>query len=113
MKTKAHSRTPQATYGKQTARGNIGERRAAKILREKGYSVSLSPQHPRGVADIIARKAGKVRKIQVKRISSRNFSTAAAARNRIAGKPFNLSSLPAGYELWVFDKSNNLYIFKK
>lgn len=110
--TKAQRNTPQKTYGKQTQRGNIGEKRAAAILRKMGYSVSYSPGHPHGIADIIARKGKSVRRIQVKRISSRTFLTAEAARNRIRGKPFNLERLPTGYELWVFDKENTLYKFR-
>lgn len=110
--TRAQKKTPQATYGKQTHRGNIGEQRAAALLRKEGYQVTLSPGHPHGTADIIARKGATVRKIQVKRISSRSFATAAAARNRIRGKPFKLGKLPEGYELWVFDAKNNLYKFR-
>lgn len=112
-RTKAQERTPQKTYGGQTHRGDLGEQRAAAILRQEGYSVELSPLHPHGTADIIARKGKTVRKIQVKRITSRTFATPAAARNRMAGKPFNLKKLPPGYELWVFDQKGNLYRFKK
>ena len=111
MRTKAHEKTPQKTYGKQTHRGNIGEERAAKILREQGYSVRKSETHPRGFADIIAEKNGKAREIQVKRISSRALLTADAALNRIRGKPFLIKRIPAGKEVWVFDKDNRLYVF--
>jgi len=113
MKTIAQSKTPKKTYGKQTERGNIGERKAASILRKDGWSVSLSPEHPRGAADIIARKGNRVRKIQVKRISSRTFSNAETARNRFRGKPYYLDKLPAGVELWVFDQVGHLYTFKE
>ena len=112
-KTKAHERSPMKTYGKQTHRGDLGERRAAAILRAEGYSVELSPSHPHGIHDLIARKGKTVRKIQVKRITSRTFATPAAARNRISGKPFNLKKIPTGYELWVFDQKGNLFRFTK
>ena len=111
MKTKAHEKTPKETYGKQTHRGNIGEQRAARILREQGYTVSLSKTHPRGACDIIARKGNETRNIQVKRISSRALLTADAARNRIRGKPFLIQRIPQDREVWVFDKENRLYIF--
>lgn len=112
-RTKAQEKNPQKTYGQQTHRGNIGEKHAADLLRKEGYSVSISKTHPRGIADIIAVKGNETRKIQVKRISSRNFLTASAARNRLAGKPFNLKRLPTGYELWIFDASNRLYTFRR
>lgn len=111
MKTKAHEKTPKETYGEQTHRGNIGEQRAAKILREQGYTVTLSKTHPRGASDIIAKKGNETRCIQVKRISSRALLTADAARNRIRGKPFLIQRIPADREVWVFDKENRLYIF--
>ena len=111
MKTKAHSQTPQKTYGKQVHRGDIGEEHAARILRKKGYSVSKSSTHPYGTNDLCARKGKQVRHIQVKRISSRKFKTAEAARNRMRGKPYNIKHVKN--ELWVFDKDNSLYIFKK
>ena len=44
-RTKAQVKTPQKTYGGQTHRGDLGERRAAAILREERYSVELSPLH--------------------------------------------------------------------
>lgn len=111
--TKAHRKTPKATYGKQIHRGDIGEQRCMKILRKEGYTVSYSKRHPRGKDDIIAKKGKTVRHIQVKAISSRSFKSEEAARNRIAGKPFNVRKLPKGYELWVLDKENRLYRFKK
>lgn len=111
MKTKAAEKTPKKTYGKQTHRGNIGEQRAAAILREQGYSVSHSPNHPHGNADLIATKGTETRHIQVKRISSRALLTEDAARNRIRGKPFLIRRIPKDLEVWVFDKDNRLYTF--
>ena len=111
MKTKAQIRTPQKTYGRQTARGNTGEAKAAKILRELGYTVSKSPTHPRGFADIHATKNGETRKIQVKHITSRTFQSADAARNRMRGKPYLISRIPSGCELWVFDAGGHLWKF--
>lgn len=113
MKTKAQEKTPQKTYGKQTARGNYGEAKAANLLRADGYKVSLTPEHPHGPADLIAKKGNRTRYIQVKRISSRVFLSAETARNRMRGKPFNLDKLPKGVELWVFDAAGNLYKFKE
>jgi hypothetical protein len=55
---------------------------------------------------------GEMRNIQVKRISSRRFLTPEAARNRIAGRPFNVKRLVPGGELWVFDQDDRLYVFK-
>lgn len=111
MKTKAAEKTPKKTYGKQTHRGNIGEQRAAAILREQGYSVRLSDTHPRGKADLTATKGTETRNIQVKRISSRALKTAEAARNRLKGKPFLIRRIPKNLEVWVFDKDNRLYTF--
>lgn len=109
--TKAQKNNPQKVYGKQTARGDKGEAKAASLLRRRGYSVKKSKEHPRGKADIIATKGETTRYIQVKRISSRVFATKEAARNRMLGKPFKVN-LPAGYELWVFDAAGHLYIFR-
>jgi len=111
MKTIAHVKTPKETYSKQTNRNNIGKNRAAWILWQHGYSVSFSPTLPYEKSELIAKRGNKTRFIQVKRISSRVFKTAEAARNRIRGKPFNVGKLPAGYELWVFDAGNNLFKF--
>lgn len=111
--TKAQKNRPKACYGKQIKRGDKGEARAAGILRRAGYTVSFSATHPRGPADITAKKNGKVRNIQVKTISSRNLLTERAARRRIAGKPFGLKRLKKDCELWVFDKENRLYKFTK
>lgn len=111
--TKAQKNRPKAVYGKQISRGNKGEQKALSILRKEGYSASLSKTHPRGCADITAKKNGRTRNIQVKTISSRNLLTERAARNRIAGKPFGLKRLAKDCELWVFDASNRLYRFKK
>lgn len=111
--TKAHRRTPQKTYGQQVHRGNIGEEHCSRILKKQGYTVCKTPTHPHGKGDLIARKGKATRTIQVKRISSRTFRTARAARNRMRGKPYNVKRLPAGMELWVIDKEEHLYKFNK
>lgn len=111
--TKAQKKHAKAVYGKNIKRGDIGERRAAGMLRRDGYSVHLTDTHPRGPGDLKASKPGRTRVIQIKRISSRNLATKQAARNRIAGKPFGLRTIPKGLEVWVFDKSNRLYKFTK
>ncbi|MCZ0862262.1 hypothetical protein [Methanocorpusculum vombati] len=113
MKTKAQKNSPQKTYGKQTARGNTGERRAADILRKAGYTIRKPAAHPHGTDDLIATRGSEVRRIQVKRISSRVFSTEQAARNRLAGKPFLIKSIAPGHEVWLFDGNHNLFIFTK
>lgn len=113
MRTKAQIYTPMEVYGKQTHRGNIGENHAAKDLRNQGYHVSHSPSHPHGYDDLIAVKGKTTRRIQVKRISSRSFRTAETARKRMAGKPFNIKKVKPGHELWVYDKQNRLFVFKK
>ena len=113
MRTDAHDYSPQETYGKQISRGNTGEKRAAKIMRDAGYTVTYSEKHPHGPTDLTCKKGKEVRRIQVKRISSRVFRTAKAARNRMRGKPFCIKTIPAGTELWVFDAENNLYKFRR
>lgn len=109
--TKAHKRYPMKVYGKQVARGNMGESRARRLLENAGYKVSFSEKHPHGKTDLVAKKGKTVRNIQVKRISSRAFSTPAAARNRMSGKPYNIKRLPKNSELWVFDSKGHLYKF--
>ena len=110
--TKAQKEKPMAVYGKQTARGNKGEAKAAALLRAEGYRVTKTPTHPHGPADLIATKGKTKRYIQVKAITSRTFATKQAAINRMAGRPFNVT-LPAGYELWIFDQKGNLYKIRK
>ena len=51
-------------YGRNYERGRAGERRAAATLRRAGYSVSISPGSA-GFSDVIAKKGGKTRRIQV------------------------------------------------
>ena len=111
--TKAQINRPKAVYGRQIKRGDKGEQRALKTLRKEGYKATLSDTHPRGKADITAKKGKVVRNIQVKTISSRNFNTPEAARKRISGKPFGLKRLGKGVELWVYDKSGRCYRFTK
>lgn len=112
-KAQQSRRRAKAVYGKQIGRGNAGERRAARTLRRQGYSVSFNRDHPQGLTDLTARRAGRTKRIQVKNITSRNLETREAARHRIAGKPFGLKQIPAGLEVWVYDKSNHLYKFTK
>lgn len=111
-RTFAQINTPQKTYGKQPERGKVGERRAARELREKGYSVKYNNTHPQGIVDIIATKNGHTKKIQVKNITSRNLTTKESARKRIAGKPFGIKRIPKGLEVWVYDKSKRKYKFR-
>lgn len=97
-------------YGQNYERGRAGERRAAAALRRAGYSVSISPGSA-GFSDIVAKKNGKIRRIQVKTFSSRRFLTKQAAENRIRGKPFNVR-IPAGGEVWVYDADGRRYIIR-
>lgn len=97
-------------YGRNYERGRAGERRAAAALRRAGYSVSISPGSA-GFSDIVAKKNGKIRRIQVKTFSSRRFLTKQAAENRIRGKPFNVR-IPAGGEVWVYDADGRRYIIR-
>jgi Holliday junction resolvase len=97
-------------YGRNYERGRAGERRAAAALRRAGYSVSISPGSA-GFSDIVAKKNGKIRRIQVKTFSSRRFLTKEAAEKRIRGKPFNVR-IPAGGEVWVYDADGRRYIIR-
>ena len=109
--TRAQKHTPQKTYGQQVRRGDIGEARARKLLEKEGWKVSFTPQHPHGKCDLCAKKNGRERNIQVKRISSRAFCTPEAARKRMSGRPFNIKRIPKNTELWVFDRDGHLYKF--
>jgi len=110
--TKAQQNRPKSVYGKQVKRGNMGEIKAASMLSRAGYTVTYSDKHPHGKADLKATKGKITRYIQVKNITSRSLKTEKAARHRIAGEPFGLKRIPAGLEVWVFDKDNRLYKFK-
>lgn len=92
------TRAGRRNYGKNYQRGRGAEERAARILRRDGWSVTISPGS-RGPADLIARKGTRVRRIQVKQITSRNIGTTAAARRRVKGEPFNV---PRGREVWLY-----------
>jgi len=97
-------------YGKNYDRGRAGERRAAASLRRAGYSVSISPGSA-GFSDVVAKKSGRTRKIQVKTISSRRILTKGAAEKRIRGKPFNVR-IPAGGECWVYDMDGRRHVVR-
>lgn len=111
--TKAQQNRPRAVYGKQIKRGDLGEAKATAILRRSGYTVTKSDKHPRGKTDLKATKGKTTRYIQVKNITSRNITSEKAARRRIAGEPFGLKRIPAGAEVWIFDKAGRLYKFTK
>lgn len=112
METRAQrSRKGRENYGKNRARGDRGESMVKRILEEAGYTVSYS-QNGRGFSDLIAKKGTEIRQIQVKRITSRRFLSPEAARNRMAGKPFNIKRIGPNRELWVFDKDGRLYKFR-
>lgn len=112
MKNNTKSETPQKSCRRQNARGNLGVEKAAAFLRECGYTVTKPDAHPRGYADIVAKRRGITRYIQVKWILSRAILTRSAARNRIRGKPYCIEEIPNGLEVWVYDRDNRLYIFR-
>ena len=97
-------------YGKNYERGRAGERRAAAALRRAGYSVSISPGSA-GFADVVAKKGGKTRRIQVKTFSSRRFLPKRAAERRIRGEPYNVR-IPKGGEVWVYDMDGRRYVIQ-
>lgn len=110
-RTKAQTtKRGRANYGKNKQRGDTGEKRVKEILEDRGYRVKLS-ENGRGFADLVARKGGKTKRIQVKNITSRRILTASAARKRIAGKPFDIKRIPKDGEVWVFDKDGRRYVF--
>lgn len=112
METKAQkTKAGRENYGKNRLRGSRGELKVKRMLEEEGYTVKVTANEG-GFADITAKKGNETRKIQVKRISSRRFLTPEAARNRIAGAPFNVKRLAPNGELWVFDRDGRLYVFK-
>lgn len=107
--TKAQrSKKGRKNYGRNYSRGRTGEARTAAALRREGYSVKVT-KGSRGPADVIARKGSHTRKIQVKRFTSRAFSTKAAARNRVTGAPYNV---PSGREVWVYDANGKVWKFR-
>lgn len=97
-------------YGRNYGRGRACEEKAARSLRGAGWAVSLSPGS-RGW-DLTARKNGRVRRIQIKCLSSRRIDSAAVARTRIAHRPWNIKSIPAGAEVWVIDSEGRRYILR-
>ncbi len=107
-RTKAQkSRSGRQNYGQNYGRGRQAEHRAARTLRAQGYRVQVS-QGSRGPADLIARQGNQTRRIQVKQIDSRTITSAAVARRRVQGQPFNV---PAGREVWLYNK-NRRFIFR-
>ena len=109
--TKAQKTTKGRTnYGRNKQRGNAGEAAAIRTLRKEGYTVCTAPEHPFGWADITATKGKEIRRIQVKNITSRRFLSAAAALQRVRGRPYNIRRIPPGGEVWVFDADGRRYI---
>ncbi|RXE56409.1 hypothetical protein ABH15_10010 [Methanoculleus taiwanensis] len=97
-------------YGRNKTRGDSGEKAVRDALKRQGYTVTQSDSG-RGFADLTARKDGKMKRIQVKNITSRRFLTASAARKRVKGAPFNIKRIPKDGEVWVFDKDGRRYVF--
>ena len=100
-------RTPSGrrNYGKNYDRGIAGERRAQRDLRREGYKTRRSPGS-RGRADVIAQRGNNTRRVQVKNITSRSFSSPEVARRRIMGAPFNV---PPGTDCIVYDRYGRRY----
>lgn len=98
------TREGRKNYGKNYARGIAAEERAARSLRRAGWSVEVSPGS-RGRADLIARKKGQTRRIQVKEFSSRAIESAEVARRRARSHPHNGRG-----EIWVYEKNGRRYI---
>lgn len=108
-RTKAQG-TPagKKNYGKNYSRGRAAEKKAAASLRKKGYTAKLSPGS-KGRYDIIAKKGTETLKIQVKRITSRGFSSVKTARARMKGPPFNVK---AGTSIQLTDAAGKVWKFK-
>lgn len=109
--TKAQrTKSGRKNYGRNYDRGRSCEEKIARSLRGAGWSASLSPGS-RGW-DITAKKNGRTRRIQVKCLSSRRIESAAVARRRIAHRPWNIKTIPAGAEVWVIDGDGRRYIIR-
>lgn len=109
--TKAQkTRAGKAVYGKNFETGVRAEERAARLLRSRGYSVSLS-KGSRGRYDLEAQKDGETKRIQVKCLTSRALLSEDVARRRVAGEPFNVSARGID-EIWVYDRDGRRYEIK-
>lgn len=97
-------------YGKNFETGVRAEERAARLLRSRGYSVSLS-KGSRGRYDLEATKGVEVKRIQVKHISSRALLSEEVARRRVAGAPFHVTARGID-EIWVYDRGGRRYEIK-
>ena len=106
--TKAQkSRAGKKVYGKNFENGVRAEERAARLLRSRGYSVSLS-KGSRGRYDLEAKRGSEKKRVQVKHISSRALLSEEVARRRVAGAPFNVTARGID-EIWVYDRDGRRY----
>lgn len=97
-------------YGKNFANGVRCEQRAARLLRSRGYSVTVS-RGSRGVYDLFAVKGSEKKRVQVKEITSRALMSEDVARRRVAGEPFNVTARGID-EIWVYDRDGRRYEIK-
>ena len=104
------TRAGKKRYGENYENGVRCEQKAARLLRSRGYSVSLS-RGSRGLAGITATKGSKTKKIQVKEIKSRALLSEEVARRRVAGEPFNVTARGID-EIWVYDRDGRRYEIK-
>ena len=104
------TRAGKKRYGKNFANGVKCEQRAARLLRSRGYSVSLS-KGSRGRYDLEAKKGSEVKRVQVKYLSSRALLSEEVARRRVAGEPFNVTARGIN-EIWVYDRDGRRYEIK-
>lgn len=103
------TRAGRKNYGKNFERGICAEERAARSLRGAGWSVELSPGS-RGRADLVARKAGVKKEIQVKEFRSRVIESPEVARRRAMSYPHNARRPGPRGEIWVYEKNGRRYV---
>ena len=101
------SKAGRRRYGKNYENGVRCEQNAARLLRSRGYSVFVSPGS-RGCYDLEAKKGAEVKRIQVKKISSRALLSEDVARRRVAGAPFHVTARGID-EIWVYDRDGRRY----
>ena len=101
------TRAGKAVYGKNFETGVRAEERAARLLRSRGYSVSLS-KGSRGRYDLEAKRGSEKKRVQVKHISSRALLSEEVARRRMAGAPFHVTARGID-EIWVYDRDGRRY----
>ena len=104
------TRVGKRVYGQNFHNGVKCEQNAARLLRSRGYSVFVSPGS-RGCYDLEAKKGAEVKRIQVKKISSRALLSEDVARRRVAGAPFNVTARGID-EIWVYDRDGRRYEIK-